>query len=175
MMSLFAILSALLDYPTTELQGALGEIRLRTETANDLEDAERQAILALLATLEECSIVELQSRYVEIFDLNPDHSLHLTHHLLGDDNRERGPALIQLASHFCQQGWEIHNGELPDFLPLLLEFAAQLPLQDAESFLAEAVPALAILAGNLERHGHPAHAALVRLVERRGRRALATA
>ena len=169
-MPLFAILARLLDYPSAALQDSLAEIGQRVAAASSLEAEEQQAILAMLTWMASRSLLEMQSHYVDLFDMNPDHSLHLTHHLLGDDNRARGPALIHLASHFCQHGWEIGNGELPDFLPLLLEFAAQLPAQEAQNFLAEAVPALEILATNLEKSGDCHHAALVRLVEKQGKR-----
>lgn len=171
-MVFFIILSRLLDYPTEELQQALTEIRQQTESDQGIENQERQGILNMVSFLEAGSVIDRQRHYVDVFDMNPDHSLHLTHHLLGDDNRERGPALIQLAQHFCQHGMEVCSSELPDFLPLLLEFAAQQSPQEAETFLSEAVPALEILAGNLEKNGHNEHALLVRLVEQRGRRAL---
>ena len=75
---------------------------------------------------------------MQTFDLTPEHSLHLTHHLFGDD-KNRGPALIDLAELYKDYGVEVVANELPDYLPLILEFAAYQEDSDAQTFLSDAV------------------------------------
>jgi nitrate reductase delta subunit len=96
----------------------------------------------------------LQSDYVQTFDLTPEHSLHLTHHLFGDD-KSRGPALIDLGELFKDYGVEVVTNELPDYLPLILEFTAYLEDSEATVFLSDANKVLGVLTDNLNKAGSP--------------------
>lgn len=156
-----AILSRLLDYPTAELLANLAEIDRRIGTLPRSHPG-RSTISAMLDHMRQTPLLSLQADYVHTFDMNPNHTLHLTHHLLGEENRDRGPALINLGSHYRQRGMEPISQELPDFLPLVLEFAAQLPAEAADDFLAQARPAMVILVQNLKKAQSP-YAALVQL------------
>ncbi len=166
---LYPLLSKLLDYPGDALYAALPE--LRAALAGDLAPKERQVLGAFLDALEAMEPTEAQARYVQTFDLTPSHSLHLTHHLFGEE-KTRGPALIDLAEFYKAYGLELTPvtasgvNELPDYLPLMLEFASMLDPDEARMFLAHWTKVLAQLAHNLEQAGSP-YAALVRLVERR--------
>ena len=108
----------------------------------------------------------LQQDYVKTFDMVPEHSLHLTHHLFGDD-RGRGPALVDLSEHYKGMGLGMKEGELPDYLPLILEYVSILDEFAARMFLADAKKVLTVLAANLEKSGSH-YAPLLRLVEHRG-------
>jgi nitrate reductase delta subunit len=103
---------------------------------------------------------------VQTFDMVPEHSLHLTHHLFGDD-RGRGPALVDLSEHYKGMGLEMKEGEIPDYLPLILEYVATLDEVAARLFLADAGKVLTVLAANLE-NAKSRYAPLLRLVEQRG-------
>ncbi len=103
----------------------------------------------------------------------PEHSLHLTHHLFGDD-RGRGPALVDLGEHYKGMGMEMRTGEIPDYLPLILEYVATLDEMGARVFLADAAKVLKVLAANLEKSDSP-YAPLLRLVESRGQLARSAA
>ena len=85
--------------------------------------------------------------YVQTFDMTPEHDLHLTHHLFGDD-RGRGPALIDLSEHYKGMGLELEKGEIPDYLPLILEFVSTLDEMQARVFLGDAAKVLKVLAGH---------------------------
>ncbi len=164
----YRLLAKLLDYPTADLTGALPQ--LHATLRHGFEAAEWLVLERFLRHLADQDLTELQADYVRTFDLTPEHALHLTHHLFGDD-RNRGPALIDLAEYYRHYGLEITAGdsggrELPDYLPLLLEFAAQLEADEARLFLSQWRKVLEQLAANLERAASP-YAPLLRLLEKR--------
>lgn len=168
---LYKLLSKLLDYPSDDLYAALPE--LRAALGQDLAERERQTLAAFLDGLATLEPTEAQARYVQTFDLTPSHSLHLTHHLFGEE-KTRGPALIDLAEFYKEYGLELTPvagsdvNELPDYLPLMLEFAGELDPDEARMFLAQWTRVLAQLANNLEAADSP-YAPLVRLVEHHSR------
>ncbi len=165
---IFRILSRLLDYPDRELLAHLDELRDVICGDPDLEADERQALTAFVDWMQGRGLTALQGEYVQCFDLNPDHSLHLTHHSLGDD-RSRGPALIELDEHYKAWGLEANaRRELPDYLPLILEYVSVLDQTEARWFLAQMRPVVAHLAGNLKASGSP-YAPLVEQVAERAR------
>jgi len=165
-MTIYKLLSVLLEYPSEELLEHLAEIRLVLDSAMDISDAERAAVMKFIAYLEGEDLTALQAEYVQTFDMTPEHSLHLTHHLFGDD-KNRGPALIDLAELYKDYGVEVAANELPDYLPLILEFTAYLEDSEARMFLADGVKVLSVLAANLEKAKSP-YAGLLRIVEGRG-------
>lgn len=162
---LYRMLSKLLDYPDEGLAGVLWELRLRARQGTEFETHERPAVETFVDYLESLPLTELQAAYVATFDMVPEHSLHLTHHLFGDD-KNRGPALIDLTEFYKEYGLELAANELPDFLPLVLEFADQLDTEEAHMFLSQWTKVLKQLAANLEEARSP-YAPLVRLVEDR--------
>lgn len=174
----YPLLSKLLDYPVDDLFAALPE--LHAALAQGCSAEERHVLEGFLDHLAGMEPTEAQALYVQTFDLTPQHALHLTHHLFGDD-KNRGPALIDLAEFYKEYGLELAIGaandedgartavnELPDYLPLMLEFASRLDAEEARMFLAQWGKVLGQLAANLEAAGS-AYAPLVRLVEARSR------
>jgi len=160
---LYRLLAKLLDYPDADLIEALPETRARL--GRDFDPTERRVVTEFLDHLSALDLTEAQAAYVLTFDLTPEHALHLTHHLFGDD-KNRGPALIDLTEFYKEYGLELASNELPDFLPLVLEFAEQLEVEEARMFLSQWTKVLKVLAGNLEEAGS-AYAPLIRLLEDR--------
>lgn len=166
-MSIYKIVSMLLDYPDQELVDHLPEIRAEIERSQRIEMEEKEALLKFLAHLTNAALTEVQIEYVKTFDMTPEHSLHLTHHLFGDDNdRGRGPALIDLGELYRDYGIKVATNELPDFLPVILEFASMLEDGEATTFLADARKVLAVITNNLEKANSP-YAALVSIIKNR--------
>ena len=172
----YPLLSKLLDYPNAELMAALPE--LRASLRQGFDATEWIVLDRFMKNLAEQALTEVQAAYVATFDLTPEHALHLTHHLFGDD-KNRGPALIDLTEFYKEYGLELavtredgdaaNEGslnELPDYLPLALEFAAQLDPEEARVFLSQWSKVLGQLAANLEAAGSP-YAPLLRLIEQR--------
>jgi nitrate reductase delta subunit len=164
----YKLLSKLLDYPGEELVAALPT--LQSSLRQGFEAAEWLVLERFMRNLASQDLTEAQAEYVQTFDLTPEHALHLTHHLFGDD-KNRGPALIDLTEFYKEYGLEMAaneggSNELPDFLPLVLEFASQLTADESRMFLSKWSKVLNQLASNLEEAKSP-YAPLVRLVEQR--------
>lgn len=166
-MTLYKIVSALLEYPQQELLDAMPEIQALLRDEKRLAEKERRELEHFLAYLQDDELTQRQADYVQTFDLTPEHSLHLTHHLFGDE-KGRGPALIDLAEYYKEYGLEAPENELPDYLPMILEFSAQLEATEAHMFLSQTVKVLQQLAENLEKANSP-YAPLIRIIENQGR------
>ncbi|MDH5326486.1 MAG: nitrate reductase molybdenum cofactor assembly chaperone [Gammaproteobacteria bacterium] len=164
-MSIYRILSVLLHYPQQELLDAVVDIRTMLKEM-PLSTRDSDVLENFLQRLESKELTTLQEEYVQTFDLVPEHSLHLTHHLFGDE-RGRGPALIDLTEYYKEFGLQADEKELPDYLPMILEFSSELDETEAHLFLSQTVKVLQQLAVNLEKVGSP-YAALVRVVESKG-------
>jgi nitrate reductase delta subunit len=165
-MRIYRILARLLDYPDAELIQGLPQIIQALKEDLSLDVRERDSLLQLIAWMRLHDLMGLQADYVQTFDMTPEHDLHLTHHLFGDD-RGRGPALIDLSEYYKGSGLQMEKGEIPDFLPLILEYVSTLDEMQAQVFLGDAAKVLTLLADNLEKAGSP-YAKLLRVVENRG-------
>ena len=161
---LYRLLSHLLDYPSREYYQNLDELHAVTQSDDSLTDETRQTLQTFIKQSQSLSLTALQEQYVNTFDMNENHSLLLTHHTLGDD-RGRGPALIELDEHYKENGFEVNgNRELPDYLPLILEYVSTLDKTEANWFLSQMKRVLQLLAENLE-NANSIYASLIRLVE----------
>ena len=166
-MQIYKILSVLLEYPEQELIDNLSDIRAIIEKSSEIDAEERAGLLKLLGHLENMPLIEVQADYVNTFDRTPEHSLHLTHHLFGEESdRDRGPALIDLSEMFKEYGVTTVTNELPDYLPLILEFASTLDGNEATVFLSDVNKVLSLLAENLTNAGSP-YAPLLSIIESR--------
>jgi nitrate reductase molybdenum cofactor assembly chaperone len=113
------VLSVLLHYPDEELFNRLDEV---ASAADQLGSAEiESAIRAFINALNTQSLIQIQERYTAVFDIDPATTLNMTYHAFGD-NEKRAAALAHLQHHYEQAGWERITGELPDYLPMMLEF-----------------------------------------------------
>ncbi len=163
-MKIYKLLSVLLEYPDQDLIDHVSELRELVPEL-DADNTERDALQVFINHMESMPITELQADYVKTFDMVPEHSLHLTHHLFGDD-KNRGPALIDLGELYKDYGVEVVTNELPDYLPLILEFTAYLDDNEATVFLADAKKVLSVLTENLTKVESP-YAALLSIIENR--------
>lgn len=156
-------LSALLTYPTAELKAAIGEIG-EVLCADRLVPARiRDQLKTLLADLAEGDLYDLQERYVLLFDRTRSLSLHLFEHVHGE-SRDRGQAMIDLKAQYELAGLTITAAELPDFLPLFLEYLATRPLDEASATLGEPAHIFAALAERLRKRRSPYEAVFRALI-----------
>ena len=165
-MHIYTILARLLDYPDAELMASLPDIVKLLGEDTSVRKQERDALTQLISWMQIHDLTGLQEEYVQTFDMTPEHDLHLTHHLFGDDSG-RGPALIDLSEHYKAAGLEVEDNEIPDFLPLILEYVSTLDDMQARVFLGDAAKVITVLAENLEKAKSP-YARLLRIVESRG-------
>ncbi|KIZ47828.1 nitrate reductase [Rhodopseudomonas palustris] len=146
----FKVLSALLSYPEAELCAAVPEMRRALDGERLIPAPQRAALDRFLDEVETGDLYDLQERYVQLFDRSRTLSLHIFEHVHGE-SRDRGQAMIDLGAIYQQGGLAMRPGELPDFLPLLLEYCSTLPLDTAREFLGQPAHILAALAERLRK------------------------
>ena len=149
MMISLKVLSVLLCYPETEMYAALPEIALALPQDALLPEKYRTAIQQLITEFQQTDLISLQESYVSLFDRGRSLSLHIFEHIHGE-SRDRGQAMVDLMNLYQQHGFAINSHELPDYLPLFLEFLAQRPQTEAIELLSHIVPVLQTLAQRLE-------------------------
>lgn len=146
----YQILSALLLYPEPILIEHLAELEAMLAATPDMQLPLRP-LFDYLATHD---LITLQQNYVMTFDRNPSHSLHLFEHIHGE-SRDRGQAMVDLMEEYKQHGLEMRCDDLPDFVPLFLEFLSQLDEAQAARMLSDAVHVLAHIGRKLSANGSP--------------------
>lgn len=160
----YRALARLLCYPNAGLRGALPEIRAALHAESRLTPRRRVAIDALFNDLASGDELEIEASYVQTFDRGRAQSLHLFEHVHGD-SRDRGQAMVDLAATYAQAGMYLAGGELPDFLPIALEFASTQPDATADAFVAEFAHILNRMHSALARHGSRYAAVLAAIIE----------
>jgi nitrate reductase delta subunit len=130
------VLARLLGYPDAELRDHLSELLQALHEERALTPMRISELDALIAQLSGPASLDTEAAYVELFDRGRATSLHLFEHVHGD-SRERGPAMIDLAHTYEKAGLFLAEGEMPDFLPVVLEFTSTQPPREAREFLAE--------------------------------------
>ncbi len=127
-------LSLVLSYPRAELQAAMPEIGGVLASETRLTAAARRDLRPLVDTLTAQDIYELEEAYVGLFDRSRTLSLNLFEHVHGE-SRDRGGAMVSLLETYREAGFEPATSELPDHLPVLLEFLASRPAEEAREVL----------------------------------------
>jgi len=156
----FKVLSALLGYPTPELQDAAWDMREVLASEGIVTGVRRRGVNLLLYEIVAGDIYDLQERYLLLFDRSRSLSLHLFEHVHGE-SRDRGQAMIDLKVLYARSGLEIAASELPDYLPMFLEYLSTRPLEEARDLLGQTAHILDALAERLGKRGS-AYAAVFR-------------
>ncbi|MCF6272602.1 MAG: nitrate reductase molybdenum cofactor assembly chaperone [Rhodobacteraceae bacterium] len=158
-------ISALLSYPTLEMQTAGPELKAALRQGDLLPSKTISALDALIDTLTSSDIYDLQETYVALFDRSRTLSLNLFEHVHGE-SRDRGGAMVDLVENYRAAGFDPSSTELPDHLPVLIEFLAMRPIEEAREVLADAAHIMEGLQVRLNRResGYaPVFAALVHI------------
>jgi len=166
------VLARLLTYPDAELRAHLGDLQdaLRSERA--LGNARMAELEALMRSLTTRDPIEVEADYVQLFDRGRSTSLHLFEHVHGD-SRDRGPAMIDLAQTYEKAGLYLADGEMPDYLPVVLEFVSTQPVKEARAFLGEMTHILQAIFSALLKHESAYASVLGALLEVAGEKAQA--
>jgi nitrate reductase delta subunit len=133
------------------------------ETEALVPSAVRRQLDALLADIAGGDLYDLQERYVLLFDRTRSLSLHMFEHVHGE-SRDRGQAMVDLLAMYEERGLAAVKNELPDFLPLFLEFLATLPQAEACEMLGQPAHILAAMAERLRKRQTPYEAVFRALV-----------
>ena len=164
------VLARLLGYPDAELRGHLAELRDALHEERALAPQRLAELDALIESLAHAAPLDLEAAYVEIFDRGRATSLHLFEHVHGD-SRERGPAMIDLAQTYEKAGMFLADGEMPDFLPVVLEFTSTQPPREAREFLAEMAHIFNAIFSALQQRGSAYACVLGAMLELAGEKA----
>lgn len=143
-------LSLLLSYPSIELQQAMPEIGGVLASETRLTTAARRSLRDIVETLRDGDIYDLQETFVALFDRSRSLSLNLFEHVHGE-SRDRGGAMVSLVETYRNAGFDPVTSELPDHLPVLLEFLAIQPPVEARDTLQDAAHIFTALAERLNR------------------------
>jgi nitrate reductase delta subunit len=165
------VLARLLSYPDATLRRHLPEMRAALHEEAALTPARLEEMDALIrwmaASAPEQEALDIEAAYVELFDRGRATSLHLFEHVHGD-SRERGPAMIDLAQTYEKAGLFLAEGEMPDYLPVVLEFTSTQPQREAREFLAEMAHIFNAIFAALQERGSAYAAVLGALLELAG-------
>ena len=146
----FKILAALLSYPTAEIQEVVPDFLPLLKEEALLPAAFVKRLQPLITEYQERDLFDLQERYVLLFDRTRSLSLHLFEHVHGE-SRDRGQAMVDLKAMYEDKGLLIDSTELPDFLPLFLEFLSILPPAEALELLSEPAHVIAAIGERLTK------------------------
>ena len=130
------VLARLLSYPDAELRSHLSAMRDALHAERAITSGRLAEVDVLMGTLAGGDPIDTEAAYVQLFDRGRATSLHLFEHVHGD-SRDRGPAMIDLAQTYDKAGLFLAPGELPDYLPAVLEFVSTQPPREARAFLGE--------------------------------------
>ena len=156
------VLSVLLHYPDEELFNRLDEVASAADQSRPADF--KSAIHAFISELKTLSLIQVQERYTAVFDIDPTTTMNMTYHAHGD-NEKRAAALAHLQHNYAQAGWERITGELPDYLPMMLEFLSICPHPEHTEPVWLCLQSMQPLVARLEKKA-PVYAALLQPIVR---------
>jgi nitrate reductase molybdenum cofactor assembly chaperone NarJ/NarW len=162
-MKTLKVLSALLTYPTAELRAAAGELKSVLLAERALPQAHLAAVEALVDDIAGRDLYDAQERYILLFDRTRSLSLHLFEHVHGE-SRDRGQAMVDLIKVYEDGGFTPTDKELPDFVPMFLEFAATREPGEAVELIGQPGHVFAALRERLAKRRSPYEAVFAVLV-----------
>jgi nitrate reductase molybdenum cofactor assembly chaperone NarJ/NarW len=150
------VLSVLLHYPDDALLNRLDEIASMVDRSPSA--AIKSAVQAYIHYLQTHTPIHVQERYTAVFDMDPATTMNMTYHAYGD-NEKRAAALARLQHNYEQAGWERITGELPDYLPMMLEFLSICPYPEYTAPVWQCLRDMQPLVEHLEKN-EPIYASL---------------
>lgn len=153
-MKTFKILGLLLTYPEGSVYEASEEIITLLHDEALLPEKSIKRIKHFLAEQSAKDSLEVQEDYVETFDRGRAHCLHLFEHIHGE-SRDRGQAMVDLIDTYATKDMHIDSSELPDYLPLFMEYLSRCDFEEASSLLGEAIDVIAVIGTKLKKCKSP--------------------
>lgn len=155
-MKILTVLARLLDYPTAELQDFRQELITLIREERNLSKDQRAQLVAFTEYLCTANLLDVQENYVGLFDRGRALSLLLFEHVHGE-SRDRGQAMVDLLAEYEQAGLLLNARELPDHLPLFLEFLSTREAAEARQWLESVNHILALLSERLKQRDSDYH------------------
>lgn len=159
----------MLSYPEGDFCSVLPEFGTILAREKWLPPAAVEAIARFMDWAAGQDLLDLQEGYVDLFDRTPSLSLHLFEHIHGD-SRDRGQAMVDLVKLYEEEGMVIHADEMPDFLPLFLEYLSELDAERAAEHLGSVVDILSAIGKRLENRKSPYAALFTGLIDAAARK-----
>ena len=147
---ILSLLSRLIDYPTEQLFSHHQDIVEFIQHDKFLDDEQRNGLLAFVEQRFSGDLLDWQSEYDGLFERGRMLSLLLYEHIHGE-SRDRGQAMVDLLKQYRAAGLDIGVHELPDYIPLFVEFASTQGEENAKGWLQDVAPILALLAVRLQK------------------------
>jgi len=146
------VLARLMAYPEQALLDAVPQMIKVIRAENWLPESLSERLETFMHDMAARPLIELQEAYVLLFDRGRALSLHLFEHVHGE-SRDRGQAMVDLLELYRANGLELDARELPDYLPLMLEYLSTRPRDEAKELLGDAMGVIVLLGARLaERH-----------------------
>ena len=149
-MKTFKVLGLLMSYPKPEWMSYLDEFKSVLADEEFLPRKQLQAVQVFIEQLKSSDLFSVQEEFVSTFDRGRSHSLHLFEHIHGE-SRDRGQAMVNLSDAYEEKGFYIDKAELPDYIPLFLEFLSLCPQDEAVALLGEPIDIMATIATRLHK------------------------
>ncbi len=153
-MKTFKTLGLLITYPEGSLYEVSGEVIILLREEALLPEKSIKRIEKFLTSQISKDLLEVQEDYVETFDRGRAHCLHLFEHIHGE-SRDRGQAMVDLIDTYASKGLYINNNELPDYLPLFMEYLSRCTFEEASGLLGEAIDVIAMISTKLKKRKSP--------------------
>ncbi len=148
-MQIFKVISALMDYPQEGVASHQAELQNIIQNDVSLSNKSKTAISEFLAQQCAMDLLDWQSDYDALFERGRNLSLLLFEHVHGE-SRDRGQAMVDLIAQYKEAGLALDKNELPDYIPLFLEFLSTQDQAGAKAWLMDVSHILAVLATRLE-------------------------
>jgi nitrate reductase delta subunit len=154
MLKTYRILSLLLTYPNEEIYNFLPQVNSSLREEKLLNSDSVTSIDAFVDFFTQKPLAFWQEFYVQLFDYSKSASLYLFEHVHGD-SKDRGQAMVDLIDLYKENGLQINQPELPDYLPVFLEFLALQTQSKAEDYLSEVIDIVGFIHRKLEEKDNP--------------------
>ncbi len=148
-MEILKVISVLMDYPTAELQEHAEDLKALIAKAKEISPDMRAELRTFVDAFCQRDIMDLQESYGEHFDRGRSLSLLLFEHVHGE-SRDRGQAMVDLMDIYQQAGFEINRRELPDYIPMYLEYLSTRDDMEAREGLADVAHILGVLSARMK-------------------------
>ena len=147
-MDILKVIACLMDYPTQDVAEHKGELALVISQAKEISPDHRARLLETLHDIYNGELMDAEERYTGLFEQGRSLSLHLFEHVHGE-SRDRGQAMVDLMAEYASNGFEIDSKELPDYIPMYLEYLSNRPDLEAREWLADVSHILSLLGARL--------------------------
>ncbi|WP_417544965.1 nitrate reductase molybdenum cofactor assembly chaperone [Marinobacter sp.] len=168
-MKLLKVLARILEYPSAELQASKDAMVAVVLEDSRLPRKNKEQLLQCIERLCDGELLDLEEIYTGTFDKGRATSLLLFEHVHGE-SRDRGQAMVDLMEQYRANGLEIDAKELPDYLPLFLEYLSTRPWEEIRNWLEDIHHILGLLGERLYQRESFYHVAMDSLLELSGRK-----